>query len=175
MVMDKKIFDVLAAHPFFREMPVAELHAIAECAREEVFEDGAMLMRQGEQAEHFFIIQHGMVTLELHVPGREPLVVETLGKDEVTGWSWLIPPYEAQFDARTVEMVRALSIEGACLREKMARDPMLGYALCQRILPVIADRLYAARVQLMDIYGHPLDYAEAPKAKDKNKGKKGKR
>ena len=173
MTVDRLMIEAVAAHPLFRDLPAAEQRAIAECTGETVFEDGAMLMRQGDQAEHFYLILYGMVALELHVPGRAPLVVETLGKDEVVGWSWLVPPYDAQFDARAVGMVRVLAIDAACLREKMARDHTLGFVFYQRFLPVIADRLHAARVQLMDIYGHPADYADAPSAgKKRGKGKR---
>ncbi len=50
-------------------------------------------MREGEPAERFWLIRRGMVALELYVPGREPLVIETLEPSDVVGWSWLFAPY----------------------------------------------------------------------------------
>jgi CRP/FNR family cyclic AMP-dependent transcriptional regulator len=69
------------------------------------------------------------------------------------GWSWLFPPYKAHFDARALTLVRALSLDGACLRQKCDVDPALGYDLVRRFAAVAVRRLESTRVQLLDLYG----------------------
>ena len=61
-----------------------------------------MLLREGEPAERFYLIRHGMVALEVDAPGRGPLVIETLDEGEVVGWSWLFAPYRWAMDGRAV-------------------------------------------------------------------------
>ena len=150
---------ILAKHPFFADMSEMARGLIIDCASNRVFHDGDRILREGDAADTFFLVRHGVVALEINVPGREPLVIETMGDGEVLGWSWLVPPYRVRFDARAVGLVRTIAIDGACLRGKCDEDCALGYEFYKRFLPVVADRLTAARLQMMDIYGHPTAYA----------------
>lgn len=51
----------------------------------------ARLFEEGRRADRFWVIRSGRVEVDLHVPGRRAAVVETLGRDELLGWSWLFP------------------------------------------------------------------------------------
>jgi len=150
---------ILAKHPFFADMSETARGLIAGCAANRVFHLGDRIFGEGDPADTFYLVRHGVVALEINVPGREPLVIETLGEGEVLGWSWLVPPFQERFDARAVGLVRAISIDGKCLRGKCDADYALGYEFYKHFLPVVADRLTAARLQMMDIYGHPAAYA----------------
>jgi CRP/FNR family cyclic AMP-dependent transcriptional regulator len=123
------------------------------CANTIGFEAGETLFREGEPADVFYVMRRGRVALELYVPGRGPLAIETVDPGEVVGWSWLFPPYTWHFDARAVTSVRAIEVNGACLRAKCDDDPLLGYELMQRFSAVLVDRLNATRLQLADLYG----------------------
>jgi len=59
-----------------------------------------------------------------------------------------------------VGLVRAFGIDGRCLRGKCEEDHELGYEFYRHFLPVVVDRLSAARMQMIDIYGHPGAYAD---------------
>ena len=107
-----------------------------------------MLFREGEPADVFYVVRRGRVALELYVPARGPMTVETVEAGEVVGWSWLFPPYRWHFDARAVAPVRAIAVDGACLRGKCEDDPALGYELMQRFSAVLLDRLNATRLRL---------------------------
>jgi CRP/FNR family cyclic AMP-dependent transcriptional regulator len=150
---------LLAQHPFFKDMRASTRELIAGCASNCVFRDGDRILKEGDAADSFYLLRHGAVALEIHVPARSPLVIETLSDGDVLGWSWLVPPYRVRFDARAIGLVRALRINGRCLREKCEQDSDLGYELYKQVIPVIVDRLTAARLQMVDIYGHPTDYA----------------
>jgi len=114
---------------------------------------GDFLCRAGAPAEHFFLLRRGVVALELDVPARGVFRFNTVGPGDLVGWSWLIPPYEWQFDARAVEDVSAIQFDGTCLREKCETDPVLGYALMQAFTAVLVRRFMDARLQLVDMYG----------------------
>lgn len=67
--------------------------------------------------------------------------------------SWLVPPYRWTYDAKALELTRALAIEAKCLRGKCEADHDLGYEMMERFMPVLVERLHAARLQMLDVYG----------------------
>ena len=141
-------------HPFFAGLGPAHLALLAGCASNVVFEPGAFIFREGEAAEVFYLMRHGLVSLEIHGPASGPIAIETRGPGDVLGFSWLFPPHRLRFDARVLEPVRAVSFDGLCLRGKIEADHELGYELLQRFSQVLLDRLQAARLQLLDVYGN---------------------
>lgn len=144
---------ILTEQPFFRGMSAPHLHLLTGCTANVRFETGQLIFRQGDAADHFYVIREGKIAVEIHSPQRGAIIVQTLGADEVLGWSWLTPPYRWRFDARAVEPTRALSLDGKCLRTKCEQDHDLGYELLKRFCPIIAQRLDATRLQLLDVYG----------------------
>jgi len=143
---------VLAAHPFFADLPPAHLALLVGCATNTRLPAGAFLCRTGEEADRFYLLRAGKVALEILPPGCEPVVVQTLRDGEILGWSWLVPPHQWSFDAVAVEETRAIVLDGACLRGKCEADHDLGYELLRRFAIVIAERLEATRLQLLDVY-----------------------
>ncbi len=149
----KTLEDLLGELPFFKDLPADHGALVAGCARNQRFEAGQYLFREGDPADEFFLIRHGQVALELVAPGRAPMVFATLGEGEIVGASWLIPPYRWSFDARAVTLTRSIGIDAACLRGKCDADPHLGYELMKRFLPVFVKRLHDTRLQVLDVYG----------------------
>ncbi len=155
MASIKEIRDLIAEHPFFKGLPPEYIDLIAGCARNVRFMPGEFVIREGEPAEAFYVIRAGKVLIGVYAPEQGLLPIQTVGPGEVVGWSWLFPPYRWQFDAKAVELTRALAFDGKCLREKCEQDPRLGYELMRRFARIIAGRLQAARLQLLDLYGTP--------------------
>lgn len=149
----KKIEALLGAHPFFRDMAAQDLAALANCAWNEHFDAGQTIFREGGAADRFYILRSGRVALLLHGGNRGWLTLETLQEGDVIGWSWLIPPYRWQFDARASTAARVTAFDGACLRERCEADTRLGYDLLKRFAAQLALRSRAARLQLLDLYG----------------------
>lgn len=148
------IDELLTKAPVFEGMIPEHLELIAGCARNEVFEEGAYLMREGDPADSFYVIRRGRVAMETFVPQRGGLIVETIDDGDLLGWSWLAPPYRAHLDARALTETHTISFDAACLRGKCKQDSVLGYELMLRFVPVIVDRLQATRFRLLDVYGH---------------------
>lgn len=144
---------LLAEHPFFQGLPPDDIALLTGCASNVVFKAGEVIRREGDAANEFFVIRQGKVALELYLPERGQVVLQTVGAGEIFGWSWLIPPHEWRFDARALELTRVLALDGKCLRQKFDAHPRLGYALLQRVAQVFAERLLATRLQLLDVYG----------------------
>ncbi len=142
----------LQEHPFFEGLPEEDIDLLVGCAKNVRFETGMQIFREGEEANQFFILRHGRVAIDIYSPGKGSITVETLEAGEVFGWSWLVPPFCWNFDARVVELTRAVAMDADCLRKKLESDPRLGYELFKRFAKVMTQRLQAQRVQLLDVY-----------------------
>jgi CRP-like cAMP-binding protein len=145
---------VLSEHPFFAGLDAKYMQLLAGCASNAVFRAGEYLMREGEPANHFYIVRHGKIAIELNAPGAGTIPIHTVNEGSVLGWSWLIPPHQWRFDGRAVELTRVLALDGACLRGKCEDDHDLGYELLKRFSAVVAERLKDTRLQLIDMYSH---------------------
>lgn len=144
---------LLAEHPFFRGLRPEHLATIAGCASNVRFDAGAMIAREGDEAAKFYVIRHGTVAIESFAPNAGPVIIQTVSAGDILGWSWLLPPYNWQFSARAQELVRAVALDGTCLRAKCEADHDLGYELLKRFAEIVAQRLSATRLQLLDLYG----------------------
>ncbi len=152
MVHSHDLGPVIDQHPFFQGIGQTLHDLLVGCAANVRFEAGDYLAREGQAADTFYLIRTGQVAVEVDVPGKKPIILETMSEGEVLGWSWMSPPYHSTLDARAVTLVRAISFDGKCLRAKMEADPKLGYEVMRRFVPMMAHRLSLARMQLLDLY-----------------------
>ena len=148
----QSIADYLPEHPFFAGLDATTVELAAGCATNVHFRPGALLFREGDPADVFYVLRHGRVSLQMRTP-TEDVVLDTAHDGDVVGWSWLVAPYRWTFDARATEDTSAIAFDGACLRGKCESDPALGYAMLQRVVQVMSARLHSARVRLLDLYG----------------------
>ena len=149
---EQGILGAFASHTFLAALSKRHRMLLASGARPFTAAQGVLLAREGETAKTFFLIQAGHVALDLHAPNRGAVPIQTVGPGEIAGWSWLVPPHRWQFDCRAVDPVQGLVFDAEWLREKCDQDHELGYHLLKQLVAVIANRLAATRLQLLDIY-----------------------
>jgi CRP/FNR family cyclic AMP-dependent transcriptional regulator len=138
----------LSDHPFLSSIPIGSLRRLATHVQSHTYPAGEQVFREGQIANRFFLIRHGLVRLDLEVAGRGQVEVETLGSDAALGWSWLFSPYRWHLTATVVERASMLVFDTDALQVVMAADPPLGYELMRRFSAVMFDRLIATRLQL---------------------------
>lgn len=153
----KSMADILAAHPLFAGLDTEITDLLGGCAGNRHFSDGAYLFKADDPADAFYLLRSGNVALEMRMPGRGRLTVETVHPGHVVGASWILPPYRWRFDARAVGPVRATGIDATCLRKKCDAEPRIGYQVMQRFLPIVAERLQSTRLRLADLYAPPAE------------------
>ena len=151
----------LADHAFLRGMPAADVARLARAAVAVRLPAGRRLFDEGAPASKCWLLTAGHVALDLHMPGRANLIVETLGRGDVIGFSWLSPPHEWQFGAEVVESAEAFELDGATVMVLCDRHPELGYQLALRLLAAAVQRLQATRIRLLDLYAVPSHDAGA--------------
>jgi len=144
---------MIAEHPFFHGMDAPFLDVVSHKASERRFETGDLLVEEGNVADAFHLLQHGKVALEVTAPDRPRRTIQTIGRGEVLGWSWLVPPYRWAFDARALKPTHSIVLDAEVLRRALASHPEAGYKFVMRLLAVIAERLENTRLQLLDLHG----------------------
>ena len=149
----KKIEDLLRQHPFVEGLGEEIVNLIAGCAKNVVYQENEYMFREGESSDFFYLIRHGTVALEMFIPGKGPHTFLTTKNGEIVGSAWLIPPYRWTYDARAVELTRAMAFECKCLRDKCEADHHVGYELMKRFVPPLLERLQMAQLQTADMYG----------------------
>ena len=149
------VADMLASQPFLAGLSPSQMGKLAPWSRTVTFPTGARIFEEGRRAERFWLIRQGRVSLETQVPGRGAVVVESLGRGAVLGWSWLFPPYRWHFSASAVETTLAVELDGPGVRDLCERDHDLGYELMSRFVNVVVGRMQATRMRLLDLYRMP--------------------
>ncbi|MGC9543518.1 Crp/Fnr family transcriptional regulator [Streptomyces sp. UG1] len=134
-------------------LPVEHRERLLRVGREVSFPRGTRLFEEGGHANRFWIIRDGTAALDMHVPGRRPPVIETLGVGDLVGWSWLYEPYVWQLGAEAVTPLRAYEFDAVAVRLACLNDPEFGRAVEHWVGRVLAHRLNAARARLVDLYG----------------------
>lgn len=147
------IADLVLSHPFMSGIDPTLGHAMSSRAEERTYEAGDMLVREGKAAEEFFLVFEGKIALEVGAADHPGITVETIGRGEILGWSWLVSPHRWRFDARATKPTKVVAINAATARYALAAHPAFGYQFLMKLLPVVAERLENTRVQLLDIHG----------------------
>jgi CRP/FNR family transcriptional regulator, cyclic AMP receptor protein len=153
--MNEVAASVLADHAFLRGMPPGDVALLAGAAVTVAVPAGHRLFDEGAAAENCWLLTAGQVALDLQMPGRPNLIVETLGSGDVIGFSWLSPPHEWQFGAQVLEPTAAFELDGPAVQALCDAHPDLGYQLALRMLAAAVRRLQATRIRLLDLYGPP--------------------
>ena len=139
----------LAAHPFLKGMTRHHLELLALCATPTEFDPGQIILREGEPAAGFYLLESGTVVLEGKREDGKTVIVDTVSAGEPLGWSWLFPPYLWSFDARATEHCTAICFSGLLLRQHRDDDLTFSHELHKRISEVMVRRLDAARNKLV--------------------------
>lgn len=138
----------LSDHPFCHLLSRTEVRALEQISEPVSFEPDDFLLRAGHEAEHVYLIWAGHVALEIN--GR---ILQTLGPGDLLGISWAEPPHRWRFDARAVERTRTVRLDAEELRQLLGSDEALASRVYRQVNRSLMQRLEAARLQLLDLYG----------------------
>jgi CRP/FNR family transcriptional regulator, cyclic AMP receptor protein len=146
---------VLGAEPFLRGMPDTQLKTLAGLCQHVSVPTADRLFEEGATASQFWIIDAGRVRLDASVPGRGPVTIETLGRNDALGLSWMQPPYQWRFGATATQPVQAYAFDARAVRAACDADPVLGYELSRRFFAAVTRRLQATRARLLEAHAYP--------------------
>ncbi len=142
--------EYLATHNFFHGLSDESLKFLCECSSMFAIKQNQVLFRQGEIADKFYVVLQGRIAVIIPAIMGPTLEIQTLGKDQVLGWSWLISPYQWTFQAQAEEDSELLMFDGPAILSHCEQDPKFGYELLKRFAALMSTRLDAARKKMMN-------------------------
>ncbi len=155
---NQSISDYLSAHAFFSGLSDDVLKFLCECSSNCELKKGQILFRPGENADKFYVIRHGCISMQIPAIIGPSLKIQSLGKDEVLGWSWLISPYKWNFQTTAEEDSELLQFDGATMLARCEQEPKFGYELLKRFAVLMSVGLNAARQKMMEEW-NPAGFA----------------
>jgi CRP-like cAMP-binding protein len=154
--MSKQLIEeYLSTHAFFNGLDGGFMKFLSNSATELRIKTGDVLFQQGEHADKFYLLRHGQVSVQVPALMGPALEIQTLGEDQILGWSWLIPPYRWSFHARAMEDSDLFEFDGSAILTRCEEDPKFGYELFKLFAVLMSERLDAARQKMMDQWNPP--------------------
>ncbi len=161
MQPDQQIVQAMQAIPWFRELEPDMFNKLAEIASVVELDKGKTLFHEGGKDDFIYIVLNGRIALEIFVPVRGRVRIETVEPLDLVGWSSVTPVVRQRTaGAKAVLDSRLICLNAEKLRALCDEDHDLGYIIMDRVANIIAGRLMGTRLQLLDIFGSP----EAPHA-----------
>lgn len=149
----QSLSDTLRANPWFAALEPQLFEKMVAIASEASWSAEQVIFREGDHNDHLYFVLEGQVALEIYIPARGRVTILTIGPDEIFGWSAVVPVIQKRTaSARAVLPSRVVAFNGAALRAACDEDHDLGYHVYRRLTNVIAGRLTATRMQLLDMY-----------------------
>ncbi len=147
--------EYLSEHDFFSGLDDDILKFLCDCSSEFVIKKGQILFLQGENANAFYVVYTGLIAIKIPSIIGPSLEIQTLGKNQVLGWSWLISPYKWNFQAEAEEDSELLMFDGAAILARCEQNPRVGYELLKKFAALMSTRLDVARQKMMDEWNPP--------------------
>ncbi|MBI4874841.1 MAG: cyclic nucleotide-binding domain-containing protein [Acidobacteria bacterium] len=151
MIATTALTDSLRQHPELAELTPQQIERLAEIARDVRFDAGDIIFQEGDGRDDFYLIASGLVALEIRA-GNRVIRVETLREGEELGWSAALPDSRRHFQARALRTVHAIAFDGDSLRALCDEDPSFGYRFFRWMVTVVAERLQATQMQIIDLH-----------------------
>lgn len=129
-----------------------EVGLFESAATETRISAGDILFEEDGLADAFYIVVEGKIGLELTSPGKEPIVIQTLGPGDLVGISWLFSPHRWSWRARAIVDTELAAFDATVIRSEMDQNRDLAWEVLSVVSREVVGRLHRTRVQLLDLY-----------------------
>jgi CRP/FNR family cyclic AMP-dependent transcriptional regulator len=152
----EELLSELKKIPWFQVIKPDHLQKIVEISHLQKIKSGDVLFREGDQGNYLYIVLEGRVALDIFIPHRGKVRINTAEMWDVFGWSSVTPTIHQRTAGATVVMDGlVVGIDSAKLRDACEEDHDLGYVVMRRLMHVVANRLQVTRLQLIDMFAPP--------------------
>ncbi len=136
---------------FAAQLPAAALDRLSEIGEFRECKAGEFLFHEGDANRDLYLVVCGHVALDMHVPGRGPVRILTLGPGDLLAWSAIIGR-RMTTSAVTLDETRLIVISADRLDEACRQDHEFGYHWMRNVAVALSRRLLATRLQLLDLF-----------------------
>ena len=156
--------DLLHESPFFEGMEREHLEHFARHARKKTFEPRAHVIKQGEPATAFYMLDRGKIELSFAKPGADAVAPNEESGPEMdgqtlphivghrgypVGWASIVEPHRYRATATALERTEMLVLDRELFEEYAKERPDFGLAFMRRVLWLIGNHLRMTRTRLV--------------------------
>ncbi|NQV23745.1 MAG: cyclic nucleotide-binding domain-containing protein [Rhodopirellula sp.] len=146
------LLEQFATLHFTSQLPETVRRSLVQIARERSFRVGECLCREGTSTRELFLIASGQVALDMLVPGRGQIRIQTLGPGEVLAWSAVVGNHGATASGIATEETHTIVFPDDALISLCQSNHDVGYLVMRELAKAISRRLVATRLQLLDLF-----------------------
>jgi CRP-like cAMP-binding protein len=157
-MINQSTAEYLSTHDFFSDFSDDVLKFLCECSSMHQIKKGQILFLLGEDANKFYVILNGSISIQMPAIMGPTLEIQSVGKNQIWGWSWLIAPYKWHFQTKAEEDTELLQFDGAALLARCEQEPKFGYELLKKFAELMSVRLTSASQKMMDEW-NPAGFA----------------
>ena len=147
--------EVLKRSDLFCDLTDEQLGVVDKMCTSEVFEPGAIILKQGRTEDKTYIVEEGLVGIILEVGPLAQRQVQAVCEFQTFGWSAMIQPdaYAATATAtvKAIEKTKLLAFNAEGLCDLCLTKPEIGCKLGRAMARVVAARLRQAYTQLLGV------------------------
>jgi CRP-like cAMP-binding protein len=125
------------------------LNKISRNMIEESYKEGDFIIKEGDPADHFYILQEGKIRLSVGKKGQVTNMLSNAG--EAFGWSSLLNSEAYPTSAECVVSSKLIKIEKRKLDKIFERDPANGFIFFKGLAETIGQRLINSYSKLIAI------------------------
>ncbi|MBX9787300.1 MAG: cyclic nucleotide-binding domain-containing protein [Pirellulales bacterium] len=141
---------------FAENLSPAGVERLAAIASERAYPAGTVVFREGRQNEDLMFICSGGIALDMRVPRRGEVRIQSLGPGDLLAWSALLGQRKMTATATALEATRVFAIPASAFQQLCQADPELGYQLMHAAARALANRLVCTRLQLLDLFAETM-------------------
>jgi CRP-like cAMP-binding protein len=150
---DLSLLDSVRESPFFRSIPPEELTAILNQASRGSYKAGACLFRQGDPAEHLFLLAAGCVRITRLTAGGEEVLLDLVSPGEFCGYETFAESSAYIVSAKAARDSRVGMWNSEAIRQLLLKHPQLSL----NALATIVGVLHKTEERYGHLTSHPVE------------------
>jgi len=138
--------DWLKKTELFGALKESQLDILLSHSSLETFPEGKTIFRQGDEANHFYILIEGTIDLSVKTEGKFDFLSSKVEKEGAAfGIPSLIEPFRYNVTATCLKLSKVLVIDAGLVKMDMEQDPRMGMEIMKKLVFIYFNRLNEMR------------------------------
>jgi CRP/FNR family cyclic AMP-dependent transcriptional regulator len=148
---------------FFNAFSEKQLAELAKVTEKKTFKKGSEIYKEGDRANHIFLVSKGWVSLRKVSPERDiGISFENREKGELFGTACFMKPQEYTLNAVCMEDSEVMAMDADKLFDLFQKDYQIGYLFLREIAKVYFERYKSVKRQLYEMVKAPAIITALP-------------
>lgn len=148
---------------FFNAFSKDQLAGLAKVTETKTFKKGSEIYKEGDRANHIFIVTKGWVSLRKIDPERDiGISFENREKGELFGTACFMKPQEYTLNAICMEDSEVMAMDADKLFDLFQKDYQIGYLFLKEVGKVYFERYKSVKRQLYEMVKAPTIITALP-------------